>query len=226
MQAAAPEPHRVAHPHTGESSMADDTPPRLSDLIGEGSPVSTDRRSFLARASALSLAIPGLGAAALSACRPADSGRDTTHTSSRPSSAPATVSSTDSLHHRNSDSRLDSAMLKGAPHGNSSATPGATSGATSTAFHRYDPTLPPAPDDGRLHLHWHAREVPVRISADTVVAGSTPLRVFNRRHAATVFVVRRGAGARDRIGGPINRAGGTGPGIRFRRNSLRAVVRG
>jgi hypothetical protein len=42
---------------------------------------------------------------------------------------------------------------------------------------------------------------------------------FNRRHVAAVFVVRRGVGARDRIGGRTSRAGGVGPINRFQRNS-------
>jgi nitrite reductase (NO-forming) len=151
--------------------MSDDTTPRLSDLTGESSPVSTDRRAFLARASALSLSIPGIGAA-LTACSPPGTGGDSTRVATRPAGAPSTITGADSLHHQNSDSRLDSAVLKGAPHG-SSATPGATSGAASTTFHRYDPALPPAAEGGRVQLHWHAREVPVRISPDTVVAAWT-----------------------------------------------------
>ena len=73
----------------------------------------------------------------------------------------------------NSDSRLDSALLKGHAHGTTSATRTATSGAESTAYHRFDPALPPASTSGRVPLHWHAREAPVRVSADTVVAGWT-----------------------------------------------------
>jgi nitrite reductase (NO-forming) len=152
--------------------MPDESTPRLSELIGERSPVPTDRRAFLSRASALTLAIPGIGAA-LTACSPPESGRDTTRAATRSSGAPATASGADSLHHQNSDSRLDSAVLKGVPHGNSSATQDATRGAAGATFHRYDPTLPPAAEGGRLQLHWHARETPVRISADTVVAGWT-----------------------------------------------------
>jgi Putative multicopper oxidases len=125
---------------------------------------SSSRRAFLARASTLSLAIPGVGAA-LAACSP-DSAtpRDTT---------PGSEAAQDSLRHQNSDSKLDSTLLKGAHRGNSSATGTATQGAQQTAFHRYDPTLPPLSAGGRLQLHWHARETPVRIADDIVVAGWT-----------------------------------------------------
>jgi nitrite reductase (NO-forming) len=138
--------------------------PRLSDLLGE--PAS--RRGFIARASALSLAIPAVGAA-LTSCSPnARDQRDTT-TSARPTAGGETAA----LEQHNSDSRLDSAVLKGTSHGNTSATRESTENAERTSYHRYDPALPPAPADGRLQLHWHARETPIRISDDTVVAAWT-----------------------------------------------------
>jgi nitrite reductase (NO-forming) len=138
---------------------------------GTGLDASVDRRVFLARASALSLAIPGLGAA-LAACGPSGSGvRDTAQgTASKTGTG---TGAADSLRHHNSDSRLDSAVLKAAPHGNTSATPSAVQGASNAVFRRYDPTLPPLSQAGRVQLHWHAREVPVRISDDTVVAAWT-----------------------------------------------------
>ena len=40
-------------------------------------------------------------------------------------------------------------------------------------YRRVDPTLPPASTTGRAQLSWHAREAPVRISDDTVIAGWT-----------------------------------------------------
>ena len=58
-------------------------------------------------------------------------------------------------------------------HGSTSATGAATSGASSAVFKRYDPALPPLNEVGKLTLNWHAREAPVRISDDTVVAGWT-----------------------------------------------------
>ena len=117
--------------------MTDFEPPRLSELI-DPAPLEprTDRRTFLSCASALTLAIPGVGAA-LVACSPGKS--DT-------------------------------------PAGDSAARAGtgsAAAGAANATYHRFDPTLPSAVAGGRVQLHWHAREVPVRISADTVVAAWT-----------------------------------------------------
>jgi nitrite reductase (NO-forming) len=139
--------------------------------LGESLAAPSGRRVFLARASALSLAIPGLGAA-LTACSPGGSGQsDSGQGAGR--AGPGAAGSADSLRHHNPNSRLDSTMLKNAPRGNSSATPAATQGAQSAAFRRYDPALPPRLPRGRVQLHWHAREAPVRISKDTVVAGWT-----------------------------------------------------
>lgn len=132
----------------------------------------TNRRVFLARASALSLAIPGVGAA-LAACSTEVTPKDSTKASGEGQGAAASSATRDSLRHRNSDSKLDSTLLRGSSQGNSSATGTMTQGARQTAFHRYDPTLPPLSKDGRLELHWHAREMPIRIDDDTVVAGWT-----------------------------------------------------
>lgn len=141
----------------------------LSDFL-EGTEtvleVPSSRRAFLARASALSLAIPGVGAA-LSACSP-----DATPRTSKERGTPA-ESAQDSLLHLNSNSKLDSTLLKGAPHGTTSATGSATTGAQEAVYHRYDPALPALTASGRLQLHWRAREVPVRIADDTVVAAWT-----------------------------------------------------
>jgi nitrite reductase (NO-forming) len=131
-----------------------------------------DRRTFLSRASALSLAIPGVGAALAACSPPSDSRSDTTlGASTRTNASPAATQAGTQPH--NSDSRLDSAVLKGGHHGGTSATGSATQGAQSTVYHRYDPTLPPLAPGGRLELHWHAREAPIRISDDIVVAGWT-----------------------------------------------------
>ncbi|HKW46169.1 MAG TPA: multicopper oxidase domain-containing protein, partial [Gemmatimonadaceae bacterium] len=46
-------------------------------------------------------------------------------------------------------------------------------GAANTTFQRYDPILPPLPNERVQHLHWTARELPIRISASTVVAAWT-----------------------------------------------------
>ncbi|WP_310572063.1 multicopper oxidase domain-containing protein [Gemmatimonas sp.] len=125
---------------------------------------STDRRAFLARASTLSLAIPGVGAA-LAACAPAG---DADKAAAIRDSAGSRVVPLD-----NSNSRLDSAVLREEHHEGTSATAAATAGASQTAFRRFDPALPPLAPGNRLALNWHAREVPVRISKDTVVAAWT-----------------------------------------------------
>jgi nitrite reductase (NO-forming) len=143
--------------------------PSLSDLLDGGKDVleePSSRRAFLARASALSLAIPGVGAA-LTACSPDAAPRANTQRGA--SSGPAQ----DSLVQLNSNSKLDTTLLKGAPHGTTSATGSATTGAQQTTFHRFDPALPALTAGGRLQLHWRAREVPVRIADDTVVAAWT-----------------------------------------------------
>lgn len=182
--------------------MSGSTPPRLSEILGgpdpsERSPANqvdtewpvvalgapsleptemsfgspTTRRGFLSRASTLSLALPGVGAA-LAACSPDSGGSgDSTKPSAQGLSA---TTAQDSLRLHNANSRLDTTLHDGtAQHGNTSATPGAAEGARQTVFHRYDPALPPRLESGRIQLSWHAREVPIRIGGDTVVAGWT-----------------------------------------------------
>ena len=128
---------------------------------------NTNRRVFLARASAITLAIPGLGLA-LTGCSTESSGaRDSTQVRA-PSSSGNTPPPP-----LNSNSKLDTAVLKGAPPSNVSTAVG-TSQSTSTAlFQRYDPTLPPLNPSGSVQLHWRSRHVPVRINASTVVAAWT-----------------------------------------------------
>ncbi|MEO8194084.1 MAG: multicopper oxidase domain-containing protein [Gemmatimonadales bacterium] len=139
--------------------------PLLSALLDEEHVSS--RRSFLARASVLSFAIPGVGAA-LTACSP---GRETGQADTSVAGRQAKRESADeALRHHNSDSKLDSSLLKGEKRVNSSLT-GSVSGA-SAAFHRFDPVLPPLMPGG-LKLHWHAKEAAIRISDDTVVAAWT-----------------------------------------------------
>lgn len=151
--------------------MSDDIP-LLSELTSPHAlRTRTDRRAFLTRASALSLAIPGLGAA-LSACSPGHSTqRDSTQSATDSSNAHSAAGDSGLLGHHNSDSKLDSAVLKKVPPPNSAAIAAAQS-MQATAFHRYDPALPPL-QERRLQLHWHAREVPLRISDDIVVAAWT-----------------------------------------------------
>ena len=106
---------------------------RLSALEGVIA-VPANRREFLARASALSLAIPGIGAA-LIACSPS-SGRDDTARQARAAAAPGTASQGGPPRIHNSDSRLDSAVLRGEHH---VATTGPVANAVSTTVHRGAP---------------------------------------------------------------------------------------
>jgi nitrite reductase (NO-forming) len=155
---------------------ASQDPPTLDVAEVIGAP--TDRRAFLAHASLLSFAIPGL--TLLSCTSSADRRSDS-------------VGERQGEHHQdtghqvhNSDSRLDSSVLKGAPH------PGATQVAGSNAaFQRYAPELPPPGVGGTLNLHWRTKEVPIRISDDTVIAawtfeGDTPGPIVHCRVGDTV----------------------------------------
>jgi nitrite reductase (NO-forming) len=129
-------------------------PPETSDPF-----FPLDRRGFIARASALSMIV---GGTALVGCatekKPAEG---TDSAAAAPDVPPA----------QNANSRLDTAMKTA--HAPSSATAASTEGASSAAFARFNPELPELSDERTLKLHWHAREVPIRISDDTVVAAWT-----------------------------------------------------
>ena len=159
-------------------------PNRLSDLIEELSSSKESRRGFLARTSALSLAIPGVGAA-LAACSPAKSpSRDS-------AKAPGQDTGAAQKGVHNSDSRLDSAVLQPGHRPGTSAVGGPTSNAANTAYHRWAPELPPLPAGGTQQIHFHAREAHVRISDDTVVAawtfeGDVPGPIVHTRVGDTV----------------------------------------
>lgn len=147
--------------------MTNDKPARLSDLIADDESLFSraTRRQFIAKASALSLAIPGAGAA-LAACAPSDSGPARSGGDSATAQSGGTHGAPDVTH--NSDSRLDSSVLGKHAHTGTSLT-GAK--AEAVPYHRIDPALPPA--TGNLKLHWNANEAHIRISPDTVVAGWT-----------------------------------------------------
>lgn len=135
---------------------------------------STDRRGFLRRASVLSLAIPGIGAA-ISACGP--------------SGAPQGGESTQAQMPRgrpNPDSRLDTAL-----HTRAAAATSPTGSGASVAYHRFDPALPPLAKERTLKLHWTAKAVPIRVSDDLVVAawtfeGDTPGPIVHCRVGDTI----------------------------------------
>ena len=120
----------------------------------------TTRRGFLAQASTLSLILPGLGGA-LAGCAPGGSGVGDS----------GQGGATGGSHQQNSNSRLDTAVLRDVTHGSSSATVDAPAG--DVPFRRYDPALPPLSTERTLRLNWRAQEVPVRIRDDTVVAAWT-----------------------------------------------------
>jgi nitrite reductase (NO-forming) len=157
------------------SSPHDPSQPEIVDGVG----APTDRRAFLAKASLLSFAIPGL---TLLSCTSSEGGRHDTGEARR------TSPQQDSGHQaHNSDSRLDSAVLKGGPH---PATTASAPGANAT-FRRFAPELPPLAPGNSIDLHWHTKEVPIRISDDTVIAawtfeGDTPGPVVHCRVGDTV----------------------------------------
>jgi nitrite reductase (NO-forming) len=160
--------------------MTDLSSQRALDDVNQTSAWPENRRAFLARASALSLVIPGVGAA-LAACS-SESGR---------ARGGATAGSETTGARANSDSRLDSAVLKAEHAATTSATGAATTGAAATAFHRSAPELPPLPPGGTQRLSWHARETPVRIDDTAVVAawtfeGDVPGPIVHTRVGDTV----------------------------------------
>ena len=140
----------------------------------------TTRRAFLSDVTTLGLVV---GGTALVGCSPAERKSDSTAAATQTKAAqPAEL-------HKNADSKLDTSLQKGAPHGNLSGTGG--QGAANVPFQRYDPALPPLSTDRTLRLSWHAREVPLRISDDTVVAawtfeGNTPGPIAHCRVGDTV----------------------------------------
>jgi nitrite reductase (NO-forming) len=125
----------------------------------------TTRRDFLVRASALLAAAP-IAEATLAACAPSQPEHHQTGTGTPPDTTTRSA-----VHLQNPDSRLDTSLRTG------NAPP--ASGALATAappevpFHRYDPTLPPLSAGRTKHIAMTIREAPIRINADTVVAGWT-----------------------------------------------------
>ena len=149
--------------HAAGSSSAD-APESSVLMLGGGASGPTSRRAFLARASTLSLAIPGVGAALAACSQGAPPRADTAR-------GPAAGAGSAGRQPHNSDSRLDSALLRDRQHGTTTGTAGAN--ASDVTFHRYDPALPALDTNGGLQLDWHAREAPIRITDDTVVAAWT-----------------------------------------------------
>ena len=146
--------------------MPDERLTKLSALLRdeEGILSPSTRRKFISSASALSLTIPGVGAA-LAACSPGDPSPPDANVPQSGTGAQQTGGGS-----HNSDSKLDSTLLKGRRHGSTSVT-GATP-ATEVPFARFSPELPPLKPGG-LKLHWHAKETRLRIDENTVVAAWT-----------------------------------------------------
>jgi len=93
--------------------------------------------------------------------------------------------------HMNSDSRLDTAVLKDVKHGVTTAAAPISQAASSAKLHRIAPELQPVPPGRVQKVHWHAKHVPIRITADTVVAawtfeGEIPGPVLHTRVGDTV----------------------------------------
>jgi nitrite reductase (NO-forming) len=117
----------------------------------------SSRRAFLARASTLSLALPGV--AALAACSPGGSAAG-----DAAAAGGAGLSQSDL---QNANSRLDTAIAHPQDHSDIGTT------GTAAPYRRYDPALPPLSSERTLRLHWRAQELPLRISESTTVAAWT-----------------------------------------------------
>lgn len=130
-------------------------------------------------------------AAAVAACGPTElakgtAGADTGSAAHAPPHRPV----------QNADSRIDTSLHHAMPA--SSAARGAQT-ASNVAFHRFDPTLPPVSRERVTRLHFTAREVPIRVRDDTVVAAWT----FEGDVPGPIIHVRQG----DRVEFTLTNAG-------------------
>jgi nitrite reductase (NO-forming) len=163
---------------TDQATDAPSTADPASPVVTVFDTVSS-RRSFLQRASLLSLAIPA-GGLVLAACandhKPLPASQDTT-----PPQHPQGTS-------HNPDSKLDSSL-----HAPAREATRAGAGAVAAPYARFDPLLPPLSASRTVQLDWTARAVPIRISDDTVVAGwtfegNTPGPIVHCRVGDTVSI--------------------------------------
>lgn len=140
----------------------------LSELIGN----RLNRRRFLA-------GLPVVAAsAAVASCEKPEERRPATDGQQRTTDTGAT----------NSSSRLDTAIVKG---GHPSSITEDMRRAAALPLKRYDPALPPVGDQRVHKVHWRAREVPVRISPNAVIAawtfeGDVPGPILHVREGDTV----------------------------------------
>lgn len=146
-------PDQMFDPIQQDSVIASET---LSDAVAR----TTTRRRFLATASTLS--------AALAACGRAEQAVSDTSAASRNAAQGGRAGQSAVL---NPDSRSDTGLHHVMPA--TSATQSAVSGAANVAFHRFDPALPPVSTARVTQLHFTAKEVPLRLRDDTVVAAWT-----------------------------------------------------
>ncbi|HST08278.1 MAG TPA: multicopper oxidase domain-containing protein, partial [Gemmatimonadaceae bacterium] len=135
------------------------------------------RRDFLIKASALGAITPFV----LSACGPDESGttRESDEHGRGSQIGPGTAL-------RNPDSKLDTGG-----HANVHQSTAAAPNAANVAFHRFDPTLPGASGERTIRIKFTAREVPIRISDDTVISawtfdGDIPGPIVHVRQGDTV----------------------------------------
>lgn len=146
--------------------MTERNVPLLSEVLIEDQ-AGVSRRSFLA-------AVPAAAIVVAAGCQPQE----------RKTSAGAT--SADTLPRRgNSSSRLDSTLVHDPGHVTRTPTTEAA------PFKVFDPALPALPDTRTHRVHWHAREVPVRIRPDLAIAawtfeGDVPGPILHVRQGDTI----------------------------------------
>lgn len=138
--------------------------------------IDAARRRFLLEAPVL--------AAAVAACGPSEvakhgAGAESTRVAQTAQPHPS----------QNADSRTDTSLHHAMPA--SSAQSGATTAASAIAYHRSDPTLPPLSRERLTRLHFTAKETPIRVTGDTVVAawtfdGDIPGPIVHVRQGDTV----------------------------------------
>ena len=145
------------------------------------------RRKFLIEASVL---------AAATACGPSDSTGKGGAGASAASGASAAAQGGASHDNQNPDSRSDTSLHHAMPatSGNSGS-----ASAQNVVFHRYDPALPPVSAERVTRLHFTAKEAPVRVRDDTVVAawtfdGDIPGPIVHVRQGDTVEFTLTNAG--------------------------------
>jgi nitrite reductase (NO-forming) len=144
------------------------------------------RRRFLAEASLLATAVTSC-----SRTEPGGSTRQTDTGAAQPEAA--------AIHPQNADSRADTSLHHAMPSTSGAPAAGNPGSAADVAFHRYDPVLPPVSHERVTRLHFTAKEAPVRVRDDTVVAawtfdGDLPGPIVHVRQGDTVEFTLTNAG--------------------------------